>query len=137
MYAVALKSNQKQEEILNLLQTWLSGVKNGVTDKIVSCYSKNAALWGSITHRLRCDEQGIRNYFNEFISSEKHDLEVSFSEIEINEIAGMPVVSGVYVFTWKDNDGKKMAMPARYTFVLNNRNGKWKIEDHHSSLLPS
>lgn len=136
MYAVALQANQRQEEILSLLNTWLTGVKDGVADKVAACYSKNAALWGSITHRLRCDEEGIRNYFTEFLSADKHELEVKFREIEINEIAGLPVVSGSYLFMWKDDDGQKMALPARYTFVMAKRNGQWKIEDHHSTLLP-
>lgn len=136
MYALALQSNSKQEEILNLLQSWLNGVKEGVASKVSSCYSRNAALWGSITKRLRCDEEGIRSYFEEFFSADKHNLKAVFKEIEVNEIAGVPVVSGVYVFTWTDNEGKKIALPARYTFVLKKRNGIWKIEDHHSTVLP-
>ncbi|KAB2806834.1 DUF4440 domain-containing protein [Phaeocystidibacter luteus] len=137
MYALALQADQRQNEILDLLHSWLSGVKGRVSDKIVSCYSKNAALWGSLTKRLRCDEEGIRRYFEEFLTADKHDLKVRFDQMEMNEIAGLPVVSGVYVFTWKDSEGNLVALPARYTFVLSKRNGKWKIEDHHATVLPN
>ncbi len=137
MYALALKADQKQNEILGLLNTWLSGIKEGMVDRVASCYSRNAALWGSITQRLRCDEHGIKQYFEEFIHSNKHDLNVRFKEIKMSEIAGVPVLTGVYVFTWKDESGHKMALPTSYTFVLNKRNGQWKIEDHHSTILPN
>lgn len=135
MYALALQANQRQSEILDLLQNWVSGVKKKAVGQVTSCYSQNAALWGSITKRLRCDEEGIRNYFSEFFEGDKKDLKVKFKEIEVSEIAGLPVVSGVYIFTWKDDQGQKMALPARYTFVLAKRNGQWKIEDHHSTQL--
>lgn len=137
MYALALQANQRQSEILDLLQNWLVGIKSRVATDVASCYSKNAALWGSITKRLRCDEEGIRRYFEEFLNPKKKGLKVRFNEIEVNEIAGLPVVTGVYVFTWKDEEGNKVALPARYTFVLSKRNGVWKIEDHHSTILPN
>lgn len=137
MHALALQADQRQHEILDLLQSWLKGIKSKVAVQVAGCYSKNAAIWGSITQRLRCDEEGIRRYFEEFLNPDKNELKVRFDEIEITEIAGVPVVSGVYVFTWKDEQGNKVALPARYTFVLSNRKGVWKIEDHHSTLLPS
>lgn len=135
MEALALQASSRQDQILDLLQSWLTGVKEGVASKVSSCYSKNAALWGSVTQRLRCDEEGIRTYFEEFLSTEKHGLKVVFEEMKVSDIAGVPVVSGVYIFKWKDSDGQKIALPARYSFVLSNRNGSWKIEDHYSAVL--
>ncbi len=137
MKALALNANSNQQEILGLLNTWLSGIKEGMVERVTSCYSKNAALWGSITKRLRCDEQGIKQYFEEFIQSKKNGLNVMFKEIKMTEIAGVPVLSGEYVFTWQDENGQSMVLPASYTFVLNKRKGQWKIEDHHSTIIAS
>ena len=43
------------------------------------------------------------------------------------------VSSGLYTFSFDDELGNKVIVPARYTFVVN-RN---KIVDHHSSEEPS
>jgi hypothetical protein len=46
------------------------------------------------------------------------------------------VNSGSYVFTF-ERDGAKNELPARYSFTLVKREGKWLIIDHHSSGMPA
>jgi hypothetical protein len=43
--------------------------------------------------------------------------------------------AGVYTFRIIDA-GKTEYVPARYTFVYENRDGEWLIAHHHSSLMP-
>ncbi len=41
------------------------------------------------------------------------------------------------VYTFRIIDaGKTEYVPARYTFVYENRDGEWLIAHHHSSLMP-
>lgn len=137
MNALKLPQLPVRDEIMDVLRHWISGVQNKATEDVVACYSKNAALWGTLTHRLRCDQQGIRNYFNEFFNQFEGNLQLSFGKLEVTQIADNPVISGLYTFIWTDEKNHKHLVPARYTFVLAKRNGQWMIEDHHSSALPN
>ena len=43
--------------------------------------------------------------------------------------------SGYYTFSY-EKDGQPTQLPARYSFALVKRDGKWLIVDHHSSTMP-
>ena len=57
------------------------------------------------------------------------------SEIIRFEGSDIAINTGLYTFSFTQN-GKKVKVPARFTFVYEKDDGKWEIEDHHSSMLP-
>ena len=74
----------------------------------------------------------IEDYFEHFL--QKQPLgEVNQRNVKL----GCNKITDVGVYTFRIIDaGKTEYVPARYTFVYENRDGEWLIAHHHSSLMP-
>ncbi|MFN3233791.1 MAG: hypothetical protein ACE365_00040 [Gammaproteobacteria bacterium] len=103
-------------------------------------YSKDAVLLPTLSNDLlfknvEIGEKDIGDYFIKFTSLP--DLSVSTKEL-ISRTYGDNVGTnvGFYTFSYTKN-GKTIKLPARFSFVyLKDKNGDWKIIEHHSSVVP-
>lgn len=121
-----------QQEIAKAGQTWAIDLSSGNPEKIASLYDKNALLYATFNNKLD-SHQGIIKYFKNLM--QKKDLRVRFTEQHIRVYHDAAINSGFYVFSFQEN-GKTIAVPARYTFVYSLEPSGWKIIDHHSSVMP-
>lgn len=107
----------------------------GGAAKILPLYADDGVLWGTLSATIRDDRAELEDYFvTACVKLPK--LTVEFKDPLIRVYGGDTAInSGSYIFTY-EKDGKAAQLPARYSFTLVKRDGKWLIADHHSSELP-
>jgi uncharacterized protein (TIGR02246 family) len=107
----------------------------GGAGEILPLYAEDGVLWGTISSTIRNDRAGLEDYFVK--ACEKlPKLTVEFKDPLIRVYGGDAAInSGYYTFSY-EKDGQATQLPARYSFTLVKRDGKWMIVDNHSSAMP-
>jgi uncharacterized protein (TIGR02246 family) len=120
---------------MELWKTKLAEACASSPDKILPLYAEEGVLWGTISSKIRSDRAGLQDYFVNACKA-LPKLTVEFTDPLIRVYGGDTAVnSGSYTFTY-EKDGQMVKLPARYSFTLVKRDGRWLIVDHHSSTLP-
>lgn len=108
----------------------------GGPDKILPLYAEDAVLWGTISPKIRSDKAGLTDYFVNACKA-LPKLTVEFKEPHIRIYGGDTAINSGYYDLSYEKEGKKETLPARYSFTLVKKGGKWLIVDHHSSAMPA
>lgn len=107
----------------------------GGPEKILPLYAEDGLLWGTISPTIRDDRAALEDYFVN-ACKKLPKLTVEFKDPLIRVYGGDTAInSGNYTFSY-EKDGQPTRLPARYSFTLVKRDGKWLIVDHHSSTMP-
>jgi hypothetical protein len=120
------------DEILKQSAIWAEALSSGDENNVTALYHKDAVLWGTLSPVIRNTPALIREYFVKFATLDR--IKVDFSDPVVRQYGNVAINTGYYVFSWYE-EGKKVVVPARYTFSYVNEGG-WKIIDHHSSVVP-
>tara|TARA_R110000824_G_scaffold276944_1_gene465296 strand:- start:195 stop:578 length:384 start_codon:yes stop_codon:yes gene_type:complete len=113
---------------VDFIQQWLDTVCTHNPQAIISFYSQDGILVGTVAQKIKRGRKEIKTYFDEFVKKKPCGKIISSQEQYIN---GVSVVSGVYEF---DLEGE--IVPARFTFVIGkNDMGEYEIINHHSSVF--
>ena len=127
-----------KEDVLAAMEAWKENLAVGTTDdpsKILSLYAKDGILWGTISSKLRDNPALIKDYFvNAYKKLPK--LTVEFIDPHVRVYGDTAINTGYYTFSY-EKDGEMKSLPARYSFSLVKRDGKWLLVDHHSSGMPA
>ncbi len=116
----------------DLFERWNEALRSGNAQRVSRCYAEDAVLLPTVSNVPRLSRSEIQDYFEHFL--QKKPLgKVNQRNVKLgcNKITD----AGVYTFRIIDA-GKTEYVPARYTFVYENRDGEWLIAHHHSSLMP-
>ena len=116
----------------DLFERWNEALRSGNAQQVSRCYTEDAVLLPTVSNVPRLSRSEIQDYFEHFL--QKKPLgKVNQRNVKLgcNKITD----AGVYTFRIIDA-GKTEYVPARYTFVYENRDGEWLIAHHHSSLMP-
>merc|ERR1712176_1199883 len=119
-----------ETEVKNLFQLWNSALKTGDPDAVAKRYSKEAVLLPTVSDIPRTDYFLIKDYFVGFLKK-KPQGEILESKVTIGN-------------NWCRDAGLcKFKMGAtgdevkgRYSFIYVWEDGEWKINHHHSSVMP-
>ena len=126
-----------KEDVLAAMNMWKQNLAVGTADdpsKILSLYAKDGILWGTISSKLRDNPALIKDYFvNAYKKLPK--LTVEFIDPHVRVFGNTAINTGYYTFSFEKN-GEMKTLPARYSFSLVKRDGKWLLADHHSSGMP-
>lgn len=96
-------------------------------------YTSDAILLATFTSYVQ-GRRAITGYFDGLTC--KEDLRVSTQRITVARDGAMAYATGLYAFSYTSDDGQRVRVPARFTFVFVARNGSWRIANHHSSQVP-
>ncbi len=119
-----------EKEVAQLFDQWNSALASGDPDQVVALYSSDALLLPTLSSEPRTSPAGIRDYFNGFLAGEPQGhIDSRSIQLGCNEAMS----AGTYSFRFADGQQVK----ARYTFVYVFSDGRWQIQHHHSSLMPS
>lgn len=101
---------------------------------IVSLFAPDAVFLGTLSPKLATETDEIQAYF-QAIKTDTPRL------LEIGDYSTLVLSDSVVVFAGMDNfsstkDGKKIDLPARFTFVVTKSERGWRISHFHSSARP-
>lgn len=124
------------ERIAAATTAWVDAFNKRDTARIVALYDPEAVLWGTSAQRIAAGPTAIAEYYKNLDAPQRSPVTASIGEQRIRVYGDTAVDSGTYTF-WIVRDGKQEPIPARYSLVYRNRDGKWLIIDHHSSRMPA
>ena len=110
-----------------LLQKWVSAVKDGDPKQVVSLYRDDGILLGTFSNKERVGHELILEYFEKLLKS---PVVVEIVSENPHVFGSDAVNSGHYNFV---TSGK--TINARFSFVYH-KDDEWKIISHHSSIIP-
>ena len=120
-------------QVRELTRHWLAAVCAHNPAAVAALYASDGILVGTVAQRIKQGPREIKTYFNTFLSNEGICGNITSSITQ--EYPGVVIDTGTYTFEWTEN-GKRIQVPARYTFVWRKTPKGWKIANHHSSALP-
>lgn len=106
----------------------------GDPDKVTALFDDDAVLLATVSNTPRGDYPAIRDYFVKFLKGKPVGrIETTTIKSGCNWLLRM----GTWTVTLTDPaTGVKNDVKARYTFLYQFEDGKWKIEHLHSSMMP-
>ena len=111
-----------------LLQKWVSTIKQGDPKQVTNLYHENGILLGTFSPKERVGHELILEYFENLLQNPV-DVEIVSEHTHSSE--SIAVNSGLYNFI---TNGKTIA--SRFSFVYAKNDNEWKIISHHSSVVP-
>lgn len=112
---------------------WRAAYNSRDPARITAMYDSDAVLWGTTAKTVAPNPTAIAEYFKD--ARKRPDARVTFGEQHIRVYDDVAVITGYYTFS-DIQDGKEGSRPAHFTMVFRNRDGKWLLVAHHSSLVP-
>ena len=131
--APAFSAAGPREEVAAATQAWADAFNSRDPERVLALYDSDAVLWGTVSPTLRDTREGLREYFKVLPGSPQG--RVSFGEQRIRIYGDVAITSGYYTFS-NVRDGQTLMFPARFSLTYRQRDGRWLIVDHHSSLVP-
>ena len=113
-----------------VVDAWAAAFNECSADKLSALYDPAATLWGTGSPALASTPEGIRSYFARACAAQP-PIKVSIGERTTRVFGNSAASAGAYSFV---QDGR--TIPARFSFALVGKDGKWAISQHHSSLMP-
>lgn len=121
------------QEISESMARWSSSFAEDTSKNICSLYDEKASLWGTLSVIKRDNASLIKDYFDKVFKYSNRS--VAFTESNIRLFGNIAISSGMYTFSWFNNN-VKVTTAARFSFVYINKGGYWFIIEHHSSSIP-
>lgn len=116
-----------------LLDRWVEAVNRRDIAAVTGLYHPEAQFWGTLAAHLRTTPGGFAGYFRRFLACDR--MRAELGDVEFRTLAcGYVLVAGDYWFVWQTVcDGEECQARARFTMVLGEHDGGWRIHQHHSS----
>ena len=126
---------EPKTEVAAATLAWGQALGGEDPEKVLTLYSDDAVLWGTLSPVVRSDRAALKDYF---VSAFKvlPDLKVTYGDQLIRVYGNAAVNTGYYTFSYV-KDGETKNLPARYSFTYVKNGERWLIVDHHSSAMPS
>lgn len=122
------------QEIKNLFVEWNAALQTKNPEVVVKKYADDAVLLPTLSNTPRTNPELIKEYFSEFLLKQPFGT-INTSTVKSDCNTAYDV--GTYTFGITDpKTGVKSSVPARYSYIYKNINGKWLIVHHHSSAMP-
>jgi uncharacterized protein (TIGR02246 family) len=119
-------------------RNWISTVTSGkptVVEDTLALYAEDAILLATVSEQIRDTKTELRDYFKFFTALPKLSAKDYIPTIRVYD--DIAINTGYYTFTYEPEPGKVVEVPARYSFTYRKIDGKWMIEEHHSSVIPT
>jgi len=123
-----------KEEVAAATQAWADAGNSKDVERILALYDAEAVLWGTVSPTLRDSPAAIREYFKP--GTNRPHLKGVLGEQRVRVYGDIAINTEYYTFS-DMRDGQPVTIPARFSFVYRQRDGRWLILDHHSSRVPA
>jgi uncharacterized protein (TIGR02246 family) len=122
-----------RDQVAAATAAWRAAYDSRDPARITAMYDSDAVLWGTTSKTVAPNPPAIAEYFKD--AGKRPNARVAFGEQHIRVYGDVAVNTGYYTFS-DVRDGQAVSVPARFTIVFRNRDGKWLIVGHHSSRVP-
>lgn len=103
-------------------------------DTVTALFDDDAVLLATLANAPRTEPAGVRDYFVKFL---KNSPVGKIDTATIKSGCNWALQAGTWTVTLTDAaTGAKTDVKARYTFLFQYQDKKWKIEHLHSSVMP-
>lgn len=122
-----------KDQVAAATAAWRAAYDSRDPARITAMYDSDAVLWGTTAKTVAATPAAVAEYFKD--APKSPNARVAFGEQHIRVYGDVAVNTGYYTFS-NVRDGQPVSVPARFTMVFRNRDGKWLIVAHHSSRVP-
>merc|ERR1719444_622312 len=119
-----------EEDVRSLFYLWNDALATGDSRIVAKRYTKSPVLLATVSDTPRTDFDSVKDYFDAFLLKEPQG-EIVEGFIHVDD--GWASVVGIYEFTMGATGDK---VRARYSYIYVQEGGVWKIQHHHSSVMP-
>ncbi len=119
-----------KEEVRSLFYLWNDALATGDSRIVAKRYTKSPVLLATVSDTPRTDFASVKDYFDAFLLKEPQG-EIVEGFVNIGD--GWASDVGIYEFTMGATGDK---VRARYSYIYVQEGGVWKIQHHHSSVMP-
>jgi uncharacterized protein (TIGR02246 family) len=116
-------------EIFEQFEEWNRALESGDPARVAGLYAEEAVLLPTLSDSVRTTPEQIRDYFVHFLSR-RPSGRIDRSHVRLFD--DLAINSGVYTFRFMAGGEAR----ARFTFVYRRIGDRWRIVEHHSSLMP-
>ena len=115
------------------LSLWEKAVESAKMDDIMALYDNDAIMISTFAQNPLTKREQIIDFYQKVVVNPDIDVEILESHPRVYD--NMATDSGRYALSYTQ-EGERVVIPARFTFVYKLENGKWMIVEHHSSRMP-
>jgi len=127
---IAMGKAITEDEVRSLFSLWNNALATLDPVKVAKRYAKAGVLLPTVSDVPRTDFSSIEDYFVNFLKL-KPQGEILESHVTIGH--NWCQDAGIYEFTMGATGAK---VKGRYSFIYVYEDGEWKINHHHSSVMP-
>ncbi len=131
-HTAAAPAADQRTEVSRLFDVWNEALKSRDPARVTALYAPDAILLPTVSNAVRHNHAEIQDYFAHFLEKAPVGRIIESNILVMGDVA---VHSGLYCFALSDC-GKRLTVPARFSFVYRKIDGEWKIVEHHSSHMP-
>lgn len=121
-----------EKEVRALFTLWDDALATGDSSKVAQRYTSSPLLLPTVSDKPRTDFDSVKDYFDAFLKK-KPSGKILEGYIKISDKGDWASDAGIYEFTMAV-DGSKVK--GRYSYLYVKENDVWKIQHHHSSVMP-
>jgi len=125
-----IEGQPTEEEVRGFFELWNDALATGDSSIVASRYTKDTNLLATVSDVPRTDFASVKDYFDSFLLKQPQGKVL---EGKVNIGNGWATDAGIYEFTMGATGDK---VKARYSYNYVKEDGIWKIQHHHSSVMP-
>jgi uncharacterized protein (TIGR02246 family) len=129
----SVRGTDGKDQVSAATAAWRAAYDSREPARITAMYESDAVLWGTTAKTVAAIPAAVAEYFKD--AGKRPNARVAFGEQHIRVYGDVGVNTGYYTFS-DVRDGQTVSVPARFTMVFRNRDGKWLVVAHHSSRVP-
>ncbi|MDA8561978.1 DUF4440 domain-containing protein [Gammaproteobacteria bacterium] len=134
--AKTINESKERESVQKAYYSWCESIAKAKGDPAVvtKFYAPDAILLPTLSHKILQNKYNELDKYFETLTAHKN-IKCTPEKLITRMYKKTAINTGLYKFSYMDN-GKKMTVPSRFTFIYRNKDGKWLIIKHHSSIMP-
>jgi uncharacterized protein (TIGR02246 family) len=122
-----------KDQVAVATAAWRAAYDSRDPARITAMYESDAVLWGTSAKTVAANPAAVAESFKD--AGKRPNARVVLGEQHVRVYGDVGVNTGYYTFS-DVRDGQTVSVPARFTMVFRNRDGRWLIVAHHSSRVP-
>jgi uncharacterized protein (TIGR02246 family) len=123
-----------KKSVVAALDEWKKDLTTGKASDVVENFANETILYATLANEPIKSKEELTKYFEGL--QKKKDLNVTVTELNTQVFGNVAINSGLWKFSFIDEKGKQVKVPARFNVVYEKQEGKWMIVNMHSSKLP-